>query len=365
MAAVQRPRKEILVSTNGNRDRQQPRIKNVSFYCGALAKTPWPGNLKMTKLNKIRSPHVATTTYLLFNLPLHTPLSTPAVHQGQPTTLHSSSDSRPSSHPLRPSTPTARATASAHTGVGRHPCHPPAVPCPCPNDGDGSGGPTAAAAATAATAATVSTKPPVTAAAASTGAPPTEATAGSTSASTLAAVAIGAGTPATDPSGSVPAGTMATAGGGGGADAAAAGAAADVANAPTADPTAAAAGGRRPARGGSTPAPPPEGRLGLLLPPTGARCSHLLRAHTRRPQAAPDGAAVAQQRPPQAPLRHPAAATATPRGPKRRGPPGNGGQDGAPALRAGGPPLQPTRRRPPSQPHAGEAVVAATVDAAA
>jgi len=47
---------------------------------GAFAKTPWPGNLKMTKLNKIRSPHVATTTHLLVEPPRHPPLSTHAVH---------------------------------------------------------------------------------------------------------------------------------------------------------------------------------------------------------------------------------------------------------------------------------------------
>jgi len=124
--------------------------------------------------------------------------------------------SRPSSLPIRPRTPTARATESAHTGVGRHPRHPPAVLCQWPNDGDGGGGPAAAATAAAATKATVSTTPLVAAAAAlattSTGALPTGATAGSTSASTpAAAAATGAGALAEHPARSVPAGTMATA----------------------------------------------------------------------------------------------------------------------------------------------------------
>jgi len=89
----------------------------------------------MTKLNKVRSPSVETTTHLLVNPPRHPPVSTHAVYRGRPTTPPTSSDSRPSSLTIRPSTLTARATASARKGVGRNLRQPQAVLRQWLNDG--------------------------------------------------------------------------------------------------------------------------------------------------------------------------------------------------------------------------------------
>jgi len=277
---------------------------------GTFAKTHWCGNLKMTKLNKISSPHVGATTHLLVNPSRHPPLSTHAVHQGRPITPHTSSDSRPSCLPIRPSSPTARATASARKGVGGNPRHPPAVPRQWPNDGGWRRRPRRRRRRCRHH---VHDAPRH---------------------RRRRARRRVDGRAADEGHGSVDL-CLHACGGGDGPGRARNGSRTERTRRDDGDPgrgrRCRRSGGRRgpnrrrrphrrphrrrrlrpaaPRAAGQHP-PPPRGQLDLLLPPTGARCPspHRRPAHTRQPQAAPDGAAAAQQRPLQAPLRPLAAA---------------------------------------------------------
>jgi len=298
-----------------------------------------------------------------------TALSIHADHQGRPITPHTSSDSRPSSLPIRPSSSTARATASSRKGVGRNPRHPPVVPRQWPNNGGWLRRPHRRRRRRRHR---VHDDPCHRRRRARCRVDERAADGGHGSVG-LCLHACGGG----DGRGHVRNGSRNERTRGDDGD-------------PGRWRRCRRSGGRRgpnrsrrhhrrlhrgrrlrPAgpRAAGQHLPLQRGRLGLLPSSTGARCPspHRRRAHIRRPQAAPDGVAAAQQRPLQAPLRPPAAVaagTATPSRPKRRGPPGDGAHDSAPARRAGGPPHQPTRRRPPPQPPAGDAVVAAAVVAA-
>ena len=87
--------------------------------------------LRTGKIGKlaIRSPQVATTTHLLANPPRHPPLSTPAVHQGRPTTLGTSSQ-QAVLPPNTPEDPERQGDCVGAHGRRQAPASPNGVPVP-------------------------------------------------------------------------------------------------------------------------------------------------------------------------------------------------------------------------------------------